>query len=615
MQGNFFCATIRVIFLISMVRFSRRQSTESPETVQRLRSATWLMLAVGAIIIVRLFVLMVLEHDGYAALAVGTQESTAKLVPRRGEIYVQDSRTNEEYPVAINRDVFLVYADTREFVNQKTDDFDELGLKTTLDALREQFKYTPEREAEVRGILMKRTDPYEPLEQKVDPSIVDALKALKLKSLHYVRQEQRYYPEHTLAASVLGFVGKKDDGAVVGRYGIEGYWEKELAGAGGFLAGVRSAKGAWIPQAGRLFQPARDGADLVLTIDRALQYRACERLRAGLVEYGATSASLVIMQPQTGAILTMCSLPDFDPNNYGKVESAADYNNSAIFTSYEPGSIFKPIAMASALDAGLVGPETPFHDTGRRDGLCSQPIQNAGNKSHGDQTMTGVLLNSINTGMVYVAELLGKERFAGYVEKFGFGTKTGVTLDTESSGTTESLRKNKGNKLDCYTANASFGQGLTVTPLQMVTAFSAIANGGRTVSPYIVKETRYSDGRVERTRPREGQEILSKRATQLLGGMLVKTVDNGYSGRARVPGYFVAGKSGTAEIAEQGGYSKTYNHSFIGYAPIDNPRFVMLVKYEKPQRAYAESTAAPVFGELAKFILEYYQVPPERAVK
>lgn len=598
-----------------MARFSRRQSSESPETVNRLRVATWVGLVLGALVVGRLFVLMVWDHDVYTAIAAGSHESTAKLVPRRGEIFLQDSRTNEEYPAAINRDIFLLYADTTEFVNKKTDSLDDIKLNATLSGLREQFAYTPEREAQVRGLLMKRTDPYEPLELKVEAAVADTLKAKKLTGLHFVRQEQRYYPEQTLAASVLGFVGKETDGTPVGRYGIEGYWEKELAGTGGFVEAARGAKGAWIPLAGRSFQPAQDGVNLALTIDRTLQYRACERLRAGLIEYGATSASLVIMQPQTGAILAMCSLPDFDPNSYGKVESVSSYNNSAIFTPYEPGSIFKPIAMVAALDQGLVGPETPFHDTGRRDGLCSQPIQNAGNKAHGDQTMTGVLLNSINTGMVYVADLLGKDRLTQYIEKFGFGTKTGVELDTETSGTIDSLHKNKGNKLDCYAATASFGQGLTATPLQMVTAFSAIANGGRTVTPYIIKEMRYSDGRVERTRPREGEEILSSRSTQLLGGMLVKTVDNGYSGRARVPGYFVAGKSGTAEIAEQGGYSKTYNHSFIGYAPVDNPRFVMLVKYEKPQRAYAESTAAPVFGELAKFILEYYQVPPQRTVK
>lgn len=590
-----------------MNRPSRRHTPESAEATQRLRTATWVGLSIGALIITRLFFLMVWEHEAYATLAAGTQESTSKLVPRRGEIFVQDSRTGQEYPVALNQDVFLIYADTRELVKDG-------AVSSTLGALREQFKYQPERENEVRGLLSKRTDPYEPIEQKVAAGIVDALKAQKLPGLHYIRQEQRYYPEHTLASSVLGFVGKETNGANVGRYGIEGYWQKELAGTGGFLATTRSANGAWIPLAGRSFQPAQDGASLVLTIDRTLQYKACERLRIGLAEYGATSASLVIMEPHTGAILAMCSLPDFDPNTYGKVETIEAYNNTNIFTPYEPGSIFKPIAMVSALDQGAVTPDTPFYDTGRRDGLCSQPIQNAGNKSWQDQTMTGILLNSINTGMVYVAERLGKEKLTSYIGKFGFGTKTGVPLDTETSGTIDSLTKNKGNKLDCYTATASFGQGLTVTPLQMVTAFSAIANGGRTVTPFIIKEARYGDGRVERMRPREGEEILSTRATQLLGGMLVKTVDNGYSGRARVPGYFVAGKSGTAEIADQGGYSKTYNHSFIGYAPVDNPRFVMLVKYEKPQRAYAESTAAPVFGELAKFILEYYQVPPQRAL-
>ena len=452
----------------------------------------------------------------------------------------------------------------------------------------------------------------EPIEQKVEPEQMEAIKALGLPGIHFTGRPHRFYPEYNLAAHVLGFLGKNEDGTDQGRYGIEGYWQEELAGRGGFLEGVRSAGGRWIPLAGRSLKPAQDGVDLVLTIDRTIQYKACETLRRGLDEYRAKSGAAIVMDPRTGAILAMCSLPDFDLNTYGKVDDANAYNNSAIFTPYEPGSIFKPIAMAAALNEGLVNPETPFHDSGRREGLCSHPIQNAGNRVHGDQTMTGVLQNSINTGMVYVAEILGKARFVDYVKKFGFGIKTGIEPDTEVTGVIDSLAINQGNKLDCYTATASFGQGITVTPIQIADAFSAIANGGTLMKPYIVKEKRLADGRVERTKPRELAVVLSRRAASLLSGMMVKTVDKGYSGRARVPGYYVAGKSGTAEIAGGGGYTDTYNHSFVGFAPVGDPKFVLFIKYEKPERAYAESTAAPVFGELARFMLEYFQVPPER---
>jgi cell division protein FtsI/penicillin-binding protein 2 len=505
----------------------------------------------------------------------------------------------------MNEDLFLLYADTREI---KTDSVAE----NVVGALQNQFSYTPERRSAVLAQLQKRTDPYEPIEQKLSQTTVDAVKKLNLAGIHFLRQPHRAYPEHNLAAQVVGFLGKDNAGNDLGRYGIEGYWQKTLAGTGGFFSTIKSASGNWLKTATGELKLAEDGADLVLTIDRTLQYRACERLRQGMTEYGAASASLVIMEPKTGAVLAMCSLPDFDPNEYGKVDSVAAYNNSTIFTAYEPGSIFKPLIMSAALNENVVTPTTPFHDTGRVDGICQHPIQNAGNKAHGDQDMTGILQNSINTGMVYVAQHLGKSKEVNYIKRFGFGVETGIELDTESSGNINSLTQNKSTKFDCYTATAAFGQGITATPLQAATAFSAIANGGTLMKPFIIKEKRFADGHTEVTKPKPLYSILSRRASTQLSSMLVTTVDTGYSGRARVPGYRVAGKSGTAEIPGPGGYTKTYNHSFIGYAPAEDPRYVMIVKFEKPTAAYAESTAAPVFGELSKFILEYFQVPPTR---
>ncbi|PIR03232.1 MAG: stage V sporulation protein D, partial [Candidatus Magasanikbacteria bacterium CG11_big_fil_rev_8_21_14_0_20_43_7] len=348
------------------------------------------------------------------------------------------------------------------------------------------------------------------------------------------------------------------------------------------------------------------------TIDRTLQYKACERLRQGFYEYGATSASLLILDPKTGAIRAMCSLPDFDPNTYNVVEDTRVYNNTTIFTPYEPGSIFKPLTMIAAMNEEKLTPDTYFYDTGSVDAHCTKPIQNALNKVYKDQTMTGVLENSINTGMVHVVNLLGKHAFLAYLEAYGFGLKTGIPLDSEVTGTIETLREKKTDQVDCYTSTASFGQGITVTPLQMLTAFGAIANEGRIMKPYIVEEIRAADGKIIRTVPEVTKQVVSAQSATLLSAMLVRVIGTGQAKIAAVPGYYVAGKTGTAQIAGPGGYTSDTNHSFVGFAPVDNPAFVMIVKYEKPQRRFADSTAAPVFRDIATFILDYYQIAPER---
>ena len=556
------------------------------------------------VIIGRLFSLMIVEHGFYTALASDSHEIYAELTPERGSIYLENNE-GKLTPLALNRDKFIVFADTRSYADPKT------PLEVA-NALTTFFQYTEERKNEVLGQLSKVNDGYEQIEKNISEDIKKNLENLKLPGIYFTRFRERYYPEGPLAASVVGFVGKSETEGSVGRYGIEGYWNPIVGGSGGFLEGIRSAKGAWIPLAGRTFDAAVDGANLVLTLDRTLQYEVCERLRDAVKMYEAQSGSLVIMDPLTGAITTMCSVPDFDPNEYGKVENPAVYNNLSIFESYEPGSVFKPITMAAALDTNTVKPGDPFTDTGSADGNCKKPIKNADSRNYGDQNMSGILEHSINTGVVYIVKKLGKENFRSYVEKFGFGTKTGIELDTETSGTIDSLSQNKGNAIDCYTATASFGQGITVTPLQMVTAFSAIANGGKLMKPYIVKRIEYANGKVEDVRPVEVRQVIDKHTAQLVSAMMVRVVDYSEGIRGKVPRYYIAGKTGTAQIAGPGGYSNETNHSFIGFGPVDNPKFVMLIRLEKPQRSYANITAAPLFAQLVTYMMSYYHIPPER---
>ena len=385
------------------------------------------------------------------------------------------------------------------------------------------------------------------------------------------------------------------------------FWDSTLTGKSGFLSGEKGALGSVISSANRTLKQAEHGSDLLLTIDRNLQYKSCERLREGFVEYKAKSAALILMDPKTGAILSMCSMPDFNPNNYSEVEDVGVYNNTAIFTAYEPGSVFKPIIMSVGLDLGLVSPFTTYVDTGERT-INGYKIRNALEKIYGLSTMTNVLESSINTGMIWVSEKIGRFRFKEYVENFGFGKKTGIGLDTEVAGDISSLSKSA----EIYTAVGSFGQGFTVTPLQIAAAYSALANGGKVPKPYIVDEVRHPNGQVDKTEPESGV-VISSNADKLVTAMLISVVEKTYVRSASLKNYYVAAKTGTAQIPGKGGYEKDKtNHTFVGYFPASDPKFVLLVKYEVPEQEWAESTAAPVFKDVAKFILDYYGIAGDK---
>ena len=567
---------------------------------QRIRYVAVFFLILAGWIVVRLFVLQIVQHKYYALFALNAHEIYRKLHPERGQVFFQDTRTKQEYPAAVNKEFYIVYAVPKEMPPSEV-------ATTTAQIIRILDIQDEDQKKGLEQKFAKTDSVYAPVAKKIPEEKVIALREAKLKGIYITPQTYRYYPEERLAASVLGFTGSDNDGNMVGRYGIEGYWEKELVGKGGLLAGERGALGSWIATAGRTTIAPENGVDLLLTIDRALEYKACERLREGLVEYKAKSAALVLMDPMTGAVLAMCSLPDFDPNNYSKVKDIAAFNNTSIFTSYEPGSVFKPITMAAGLDLGLVSPTTVFTDP------CDivingYHVRNAERKCYGEQTMTQVLEKSINTGMVWVEERVGGDRFREYAQKFGFGNKTGVNLNTEAAGDISSLDK----KGQIFGANGSFGQGLTATPLQLAAAYAAIANEGKLPKPYIVEEVRYANGKKERTLPSVAEQVVSPRAAKLLSGMLVSVVENHYHA-AKIKNYYVAGKTGTAQIAERGAYSiDRTNHTFAGFAPADHPRFVLIVKYEEPEQHWAEQTALPVFRDVMKFALDYYGVAGKR---
>lgn len=582
------------------------------------------------VIAVRLFVLQVADAAWYRAVSEDQHAMVEELVPTRGSVYVKDHGDDTEYAVATNEPKAFVYADPRlvtEPINTgmaiakilQLEGWD--GTKAEPPVAPPQDPANPDAPVAVAepvptetekliARLSKIDDPYEPVARDVAQSQLDEIVAQKFPGISYILEDDRAYPESGFGGQVLGFLGRKEDGATTGMYGLEGYFNDFLSGVKGSLYSETDASGRWVGVGNRTFSPAVDGGDMLLTIDRTVQYMACKMLREGVTNFQADSGSLVIVEPATGRVLAMCGAPDFDPNDYGNVDDASVYNNDAIFTPYEPGSIFKPLTMAAAIDAGAVTPHTTYEDTGSVV-VDDYTIKNSDLKSHGLVTMTEVLDESLNTGMVWVMRTMGRDVLEDYVKRFGFGTLTGITLSTEATGTIDALDKSA----EVYAATASFGQGITVTPLQVVMAYAAIANGGALMQPYVVEEMRYPDGTVERTRAKKIRQVLTEKTATTVSAMMVSVVENGHGKRAGVPGYYIAGKTGTAQIAGNGGYVEgKSNGSFAGFGPVGDPRFAMIVKLEDPKTVeWAESSAAPIFGQIADFLVDYYDIPPERS--
>lgn len=557
----------------------------------------------GIVVAARLFSLQVLSHTLYEDLAANAHDVLEKLVPVRGDILIKDP-DGTSYPVATNKDTFQVFAEPRN-VKQKERIADLLAPMLVID--REELV----KKLQGDGL-------YAPLARGVSEDLVDQIRELLKKEtlvgIHMNREPARTYPELAMGGHVLGFVGADKDGALRGRYGIEGYWNKELSGTAGELSAEKDVGGRWIPVADRTLNPAQDGADIVLTIDRTIQFFACERLKAAVAEHQADGGSVVILDPKTGAVLAMCGAPDFDPNTYQKTADISVFNNPAIFGQYEPGSVMKVITMAAGIDRGVVGPKTTYEDTGEFK-VGPYTIRNSDGKAHGIQTMTQVLDESLNTGAIFVQRAVGSDALRDYFEKFGFGAPTGIELATEAPGDLSLLKK----KSDIYFATASYGQGMSATPLQLASAYGAIANGGVLMQPHVVSDVRWSDTHQETHDPKQLRQVISARTATLLGGMLVSVVENGHGKKAAVPGYWIAGKTGTAQVPRDDGpgYKVDTNiGTFAGFGPVEDPKFVMVVRVDHPRDVeFAESSAAPTFGEIAKFLLQYYHVQPTRAVK
>jgi len=552
----------------------------------------YILLALLLVIVVgKLFQRQILEHSYFAALA-RSQHLTSEIIPAlRGEILVYDQELRENYPLATNVTLFTLSAVPKQIrypeltaskLKPFLPDWDEEKLKEELSSDK---LYLP------------------PLKRKLTEEETQEIKALELPGIYITTDKYRYYPEGTLAAHVLGFVNRDR----IGQYGVEGFFEEQLHGVDGFLRAERDTQGQQIALGQRRSLEPQEGISIVLTLNRAIQYYAEKALKEAVEKHQAKQGSVIIMDPKTGEILAMASYPNFDPNLYNEtpIEHFTSINVSGV---YEPGSVFKIITMASAIDAGLVSPNTTYVDSGSVQ-ILDRTIKNSQDKVYGEVNMTKVIEQSINTGAVFAAQKLGKQLFYKYLKDFGFTDKTGVEL----AGEVRSGIKVPRQWTDVDLATMSYGQGIAVTPIQLLTAMAAIANGGKLMQPHLTQEILYDRGPVK-IAPREIAQVVSPQTAQLVSAMMVNVVENGHGQRAGVPGYYIGGKTGTAQIPVPGGYAANRTiGTFVGFGPAENPQFAMLVRIDEPKDVqFAESSAAPLFGRIAKFILDYLQIPPTR---
>jgi len=514
------------------------------------------------------------KGDYYSARAESQYRSSGYLKPKRGNIYFTDKNDNH-IPAVINKKYPTVFAVPEEVIDK------EDAAHTLSGILDLGFD-------EILSSLNKSGDLYELLAAKATADEVHAIQKAEIPGIYIENEEYRFYPFKSLAAHLLGFVGESEqDTELRGRYGIEKYFEESLKGIPGTL------------DDDSVVDPVH-GEDLVLTIDRNIQARAEEILTNLVSNYGAAGGNVIVQEPKTGKILAMGSIPYFDPNTYSEYP-IKNFLNPAIEAIYEPGSVFKVFTMAAALDAGKVTPETTYYDKGSVT-LNGKTIENWDLEKygpHGRVAMPEIIENSINTGAVFVQQKLGQDLFYNYLHDFGFDEKTGIELPNELPGTLNNL---KSSFRDIDFATASFGQGVAATPLEVIAAMSAIANKGVLMKPRILEE---SDPEVVR-------RVVSANASRQVTEMMISAVRKAYI--ADIPNYEVAGKTGTALVPDfrYGGYTDEVINTYVGFAPASDARFTILIKLNKPAGApLAGQTVVPAFKDMAQFILNYYNIPPD----
>lgn len=565
----------------------------------RIRVITGIVLIIAVSLIVRLYFLQIVHHETFVAQAEEQYVYTVQGLYSRGSIYFQPkdkalvsaATVTVGYELAANptriSDVDAAYQTIRQYV-----EVDE-----------EYFKD--------RATLPNRV--YVRIVDEVSEAVAEAIASENIRGIELRKQQWRYYPGHELSARAIGFVGYSNvvEDGLRGRYGLERYYDDVLymdtaKREVNFFAEI-------FTNIGQIFfdsTTARSG-DIVTTIEPSVARMLDTTLQKTHDTWGSTVTGGIIMHPQTGAIYAMNAIPSFDLNERTNA-SLELFRNPLVENVYEMGSIIKPLTVAAGIDAGVVSANTTYYDPGRIT-LDTYTISNYDGRARGEVSMQEVLSQSLNTGVAYIVDKMGKQRFREYFLNLKLGNETGIDLPNEVHG----LINNLNSPRDVEYATASFGQGIALTPVATVRALATLANGGVLVTPHLVSHINYQDGSIKEVRWPEGDQVFSKETTDTVSRMLTNVVDDALQGGAvKLDRYSVAAKTGTAQIADTtngGYYEDRFLHSFFGYFPSYDPEFLVFLYTVEPNDVrYASETLTEPFMDITNFLINYYNIPPDR---
>lgn len=564
----------------------------------RLRIISLVVVAFALVLVTKLYFVQIVSGDVYKERAEHQYVAGANYF-NRGSIFFT-TKDGVTVPAATVRSGFSLTINPT--VLQREGNIEEVfeRLNSTVPINREEFL----------AKANKAGDPYEEIAERLSSEATAEIQNLKIPGVSLYRERWRQYPGNTMAAHTVGFIGFKED-ELAGRYGLERYYESVLS---------RTGDGAFVNFFAEIFSNIKKtvssdetlSGDVITTIEPSVQAFLEGELAKVEERYGSEFSGGIVIDPKTGAIFAIALHPTFDPNTPGKERDFAVFRNKLIEDRYEMGSIIKAITMAAAIDAGAVTARTTYSDPGCMT-LNSRTFCNYDLKSRGTSvTMQEVLSESLNTGVAFAVRQMGNQTFVDYMHRFGLGELTGIDLPNEG----KSLISNLNTKRNLELAQASFGQGIALTPIITVRALSVLANGGKLITPHLVKEVKYNIGSSKTVTYDPGAQVISPETSEEISRMLTQSVDYTLRlGTVRLNNYSVAAKTGTAQIASPNGgyYDDRYLHSFFGYFPSYDPQFlIFLYTYHPKEVHFASETLTDSFMNTTKFLINYYNIPPDR---
>ncbi|MFA6095423.1 MAG: penicillin-binding protein 2 [Candidatus Paceibacterota bacterium] len=562
----------------------------------RLKVISAIIIMFALVLVVRLYMLQVMQSDAYTAQADRQHVRRGENVFDRGSILFQ-SRSGELVSAATLQSGYTIAINPQEVVHPE-DVYNALSgiLATDEDSFLRK--------------LGKTEDPYEEIARRVDEPTALRIEALNIAGIQVIKERWRFYPAGRLASNTLGFLGYDAGNRFNGRYGLERYYDDVLSRDEGtpytnFFVEMFSDIGA-------LLGGERAEGDIVTTIEPSVQTELEREIAKVMTQWRSDLTGGIVMDPYTGEVVALAVSPSFDPNNVRSEKSASIFGNPMIEGVYEMGSIIKPLAMAAGIDAGAVTPKTTYLDEGYVM-VNGAKISNFDGKGRGEVTMQRVLNDSLNTGMAFVAKKLGNDRLTKYFTEYGLGEETGIDLPGEVPGLIANLKSPR----DIEHVTAAFGQGIAVTPIETIRALSALGNGGFLPNPHVVKRIDYLSGITKTLSYDNTRQVLAPATSEEITRMLVTVVDTALlGGTVKLPHYSIAAKTGTAQMAKETGkgyYDDRFLHSFFGYFPAYKPRFIVFLYTVYPKGAqYASHTLTYPFIDLAKFLINYYDIAPDR---